>query len=40
MPPFVQLNFGIIKGFGDRSSEIYNERKGKIEKIDFQTLWH
>ena len=30
MPPFVQPKFGVIKRFGDRSREIYNESKGKI----------
>ena len=39
MPPFVQPDFGVIKGFGNRSREIYNESIGKIGKIDFQKLW-
>ena len=39
MPPFVQPNYGIIKGCGDKLRDTCNEMKGKIRNWDFQKLW-
>ena len=37
-PPFVQPDFGIIKGFGDRSREMHYRINGEIRKGDTQFM--